>query len=396
VLTAAANLYAGGFHRPAPTAQRQRTASLAGTVQATFASVARHTATPSSRRRGRIGTFGSLTTSALPRASRLAELHRDGRDPQLVATLGGAARPAVAVPRPEREPGAVAGASTTLQQRRHAAPASRPVQPHRRQPRKRLTCCGRTGDRQPAGRVQADGPVLALYARSVRRRPQRGGAPADPRSACAEREALPEDIARAYAKVMRHRRTRRAGKLRAALDVWRGNSAAPTGRAAIRWWSAATILPRAMWLCPGLTIARPRDTVLGFALAGAAPTGRSPRASAAEERRVPGRRLRRDALGPAYLAASLAFANHWMSTDRFAALPITSRPASMPRVLARGGDRLSLRDAGAGITPYAAAQAQSFRRRAIARSMVPRRLCARLQRPHLERSAHELGARFDQ
>src|SRR5262249_10232498 len=65
--------------------------------------------------------------------------------------------------------------------------------------------------------------------------------------------------------------------------------------------------------------------------------------------------------GPAYLAASLAFANHWMSTDRFAAfndhLTADFRAQSYG-ARAETGYRLGV--PVAGITPYAAVQAQSF------------------------------------
>ena len=67
--------------------------------------------------------------------------------------------------------------------------------------------------------------------------------------------------------------------------------------------------------------------------------------------------------GPAYLAAALAFANHWMSTDRFAAFgDHLTADFNAQSLAARVGERLSLRARRfGGITPYAAVQAQSFR-----------------------------------
>ena len=65
--------------------------------------------------------------------------------------------------------------------------------------------------------------------------------------------------------------------------------------------------------------------------------------------------------GPAYLSGSFGFANHWMSTDRFAAggdhLTASFNAQSVGTRI-EGGYRFAT--AFAGITPYAAVQAQSF------------------------------------
>ncbi len=66
--------------------------------------------------------------------------------------------------------------------------------------------------------------------------------------------------------------------------------------------------------------------------------------------------------GPAYVAAALAYANHWMSTDRFAfAGDHLTADFNAQSFGARidGGYRVAM-PAGA-MTPYAAVQAQSFR-----------------------------------
>ena len=66
--------------------------------------------------------------------------------------------------------------------------------------------------------------------------------------------------------------------------------------------------------------------------------------------------------GPAYLAAAFAFTNHWMSTDRFALPAIISPRTSTRRATADGSKAaIASRHVTAGITPYAAIQAQSFR-----------------------------------
>jgi autotransporter-associated beta strand protein len=60
--------------------------------------------------------------------------------------------------------------------------------------------------------------------------------------------------------------------------------------------------------------------------------------------------------GPAYLAAALAFTNHWMSTDRFA---VGDHLAANFNAQSYGG-RVEFATWYGGVTPYAAIQAQSF------------------------------------
>jgi uncharacterized protein with beta-barrel porin domain len=108
------------------------------------------------------------------------------------------------------------------------------------------------------------------------------------------------------------------------------------------------------------------DTTLGFALAGGGTgwslaqnlgSGRSDAFAAgiyATTRR-----------GPAYLAGALGFANHWLTTDRFA--PADHLQASFDGqsygARLEGGYRLAVPagDAVVGVTPYLAAQTQRFR-----------------------------------
>lgn len=65
--------------------------------------------------------------------------------------------------------------------------------------------------------------------------------------------------------------------------------------------------------------------------------------------------------GPAYLAGSLAYASHWMSTERFAFAGDQSC-GGLRRLQLWRADRswISLRHADAGDHPYATLQAQSF------------------------------------
>jgi uncharacterized protein with beta-barrel porin domain len=102
--------------------------------------------------------------------------------------------------------------------------------------------------------------------------------------------------------------------------------------------------------------------------------------------------------GPAYLAASLAFSNYWMSTDRFAAFGdrLTSGfTAQSFGGRAETGYRIGA--ATTGITPYAAVQAQNFRTpayREIDQNGVGFALAYNSRTATDTRS--ELGARFDQ
>ena len=74
--------------------------------------------------------------------------------------------------------------------------------------------------------------------------------------------------------------------------------------------------------------------------------------------------------GPAYVAAALAFANHWMSTDRFA--PLGDHLTANFNAQSFGGRietgyRYGL--ASVGVTPYAALQAQTSTRPRTTRPM---------------------------
>ena len=97
--------------------------------------------------------------------------------------------------------------------------------------------------------------------------------------------------------------------------------------------------------------------------------------------------------GPAYLAAAFAFANHWMSTDRFsfAGDHLTAKfNAQSIGGRLEGGYRLGWMFGG--ITPYAAIQAQSFRTPDYNETDVNRRrLWAGLCRAHRHRHQERAG-----
>ncbi len=101
-------------------------------------------------------------------------------------------------------------------------------------------------------------------------------------------------------------------------------------------------------------------TALGFALAGGA-TGWSLTQGSGSGDAFQAGVYGKTGIGPAYLAGSLAFAEHWMSTDRtsFAASQLTAKfTAQSYGGRVEAGYRFAA--ASFGIAPYAAANAQAF------------------------------------
>jgi outer membrane autotransporter protein len=101
--------------------------------------------------------------------------------------------------------------------------------------------------------------------------------------------------------------------------------------------------------------------------------------------------------GPAYLAAAFAFANHWMSTDRIAFandhLTADFNAQSYGGRL-EGGYRIAT--PFAGITPYAAIQAQSFHTPTYSESgLIPNGFALTFNGRDATDTRSELGARFD-
>jgi outer membrane autotransporter protein len=101
--------------------------------------------------------------------------------------------------------------------------------------------------------------------------------------------------------------------------------------------------------------------------------------------------------GPAYLAAALAYTNHWMSTDRFAFagdhLTATFNAQSLGARL-EGGYRFATMFGG--ITPYAAIQAQNFRTPSYSETDVSGGGFALTYNSRTATDTRsELGARFD-
>jgi len=176
-----------------------------------------------------------------------------------------------------------------------------------------------------------------------------------------ERETMPPDIARAYASVFKAPQAP-ASVYEPRWTAWGGaygGSNRTTGDLAVI--GSHDLAARAVGFAAGLDYRLTPDTVVGFALAGGGTDwslsqGLGGGKSDAFQAGVYGATRS----GPAYLAAAFAFANHWISTDRFVVddhLTANFNAQSYGGRL-EGGYRFGT--PYGGITPYAAIQAQSF------------------------------------
>ena len=178
-----------------------------------------------------------------------------------------------------------------------------------------------------------------------------------------EQEALPDDIALAYAKVLKAPPMQPA-TFEQRWTVWGsgfGGSNRTTGDLAVV--GSHDLSASVAGGAAGLDYHLSPGTVVGFALAGAGTNwslaqGLGSGKSDAFQAGVYGATR----WGAAYLAAAFAYANHWMSTDRFAFagdhLTADFNAQSLGGRV-EGGYRFGT--IYGGLTPYAAIQAQSFR-----------------------------------
>ena len=172
-------------------------------------------------------------------------------------------------------------------------------------------------------------------------------------------EALPPDIALAYAGVLK------APSAARFAQRWTSWGAAYGGGSSISADSAATssnVTARTYGIAAGMDYHVSPDTILGFALAGGGTNwglsdglggGRS------DAFQVGGYGITH--AGPAYVAGAASFTNHWFSTTR-AALgdQLTGRfQGESYGVRLEGGYRFAVLP-WLGVTPYAAVQAQEF------------------------------------
>jgi uncharacterized protein with beta-barrel porin domain len=175
-----------------------------------------------------------------------------------------------------------------------------------------------------------------------------------------ERATLPPDVALAYAGVLKAPPASRSQRW-TAWGAGYGGGGWTDGDAAV---GSSDVNAQTFGFAAGMDYHYSPDTVLGFALAGGGTAwGLSGGLGSGHGDAVQAGLYGITRSGPAYLAAALAFTNHWMSTSRTALGDELSASFTAQSYGARleGGYRLALLPASVlGVTPYAALQAQDF------------------------------------
>jgi T5SS/PEP-CTERM-associated repeat protein len=212
-----------------------------------------------------------------------------------------------------------------------------------------------------------------------------------------ERAPLPEDIALAYAKVLKT--PPKPPTFEQRWTVWGagyGGSNRTDGDLAVV--GSHDLSARTAGGAAGLDYHLSPSTVVGFALAGAGTDwslsqGLGGGKSDAFQAGIYGATKS----GPAYLAAAFAFTNHWMSTDRisFAGDHLTADfNAQSYGGRLEGGYRFGT--PYGGITPYGAIQAQSFHTPSYTETgVIPNGFALTFNGRDATDTRSELGARFD-
>jgi len=212
-----------------------------------------------------------------------------------------------------------------------------------------------------------------------------------------EREALPPELALAYASVLKAPPAP-ALVYEPRWTAWGGaygGANRTSGNLAIT--GSHDLSARTAGFTSGLDYRVTPDTVFGFALAGGG-TGWSlannlgSGKSDAFQAGVYGATK----YGPAYLAAAFAFTNHWMTTDRVAVGDHLSADFKAQSYGGRleGGYRFGM--PYGGITPYAAIQAQSFHTPGITETDgIANGFALAFGSRDATDTRSELGARFD-
>jgi autotransporter-associated beta strand protein len=384
-------------------------ATLAGTVQAAFAagSYAARTYTILSAAGGLNGTtFNTLTTSNLP-AGFTASLSYTATDAilNLTATLG---QPSAA-----GGPSGLGTGGLNLNQLNVANSLNNFFNSGGTLPASFVGIFGLTGANLASGLSQLSGEAATGAQRVgfqltdqflslmldpfVDGRSGVGGADHPALGFAPGREDLPEDIALAYAKILKAP-PKPTPVYEPRWTVWGagfGGSNRTTGDLAVI--GSHDLSARVAGGAGGLDYRLTPDTVVGLAFAGAGTDwslsqGLGGGKSDAFQAGLYGATKS----GPAYLAAAFAFANHWMSTDRFAVgdhLTANFNAQSYGGRL-EGGYRFAT--PYAGVTPYAAIQAQNFHTPSYTETgIIPTGFALSFNGRDATDTRSELGARFD-
>jgi YVTN family beta-propeller protein/autotransporter-associated beta strand protein len=212
-----------------------------------------------------------------------------------------------------------------------------------------------------------------------------------------EREELPEDIALAYAKILKAP-PKPAPLYEPRWTLWGagfGGSNRTSGDLAVI--GSHDLSARTAGGAAGLDYRITPDTVVGLALAGAGTDwslsqGLGGGKSDAFQAGLYGATR----WGPAYVAAAFAFANHWMSTDRFAFGDHLTADFNAQSYGGRleGGYRFGT--PYGGVTPYAAIQAQNFHTPGYTETgLLPNGFALSFNGRDATDTRSELGGRFD-
>jgi uncharacterized protein with beta-barrel porin domain len=179
-----------------------------------------------------------------------------------------------------------------------------------------------------------------------------------------EHDALPPEIAQAYAAVLKAPPLTKAPAFAQRWNAWGsayGGYNKTSGDPLVV--GSHDLSARAGGFAAGMDYHLARDTVVGFGLAGGGTgwglaQGLGGGRSDAFQAGIYGTTR----AGPAYLAASLAFTDHWMSTDRFAvAGDHLTASFNAQSIGARLESGYRVGSPAGAVTPYAAVQAQNFR-----------------------------------
>jgi autotransporter-associated beta strand protein len=213
-----------------------------------------------------------------------------------------------------------------------------------------------------------------------------------------ERETMPPAISLAYASVLKEPRAPLVPVYEPRWTAW-GGAYGGSNRTSgdIANIGSHDLSASTAGFAAGLDYRYTPDTVLGFALAGGGTNwslsqGLGGGKSDAFQAGVYGATKS----GPAYLAAAFAFTNHWMSTDRFAVGDHLTANFDAQSYGGRleGGYRFAT--PYAGITPYAAIQAQNFHTPGYTETgLIPSGFALSFNGRDATDTRSELGARFD-
>jgi autotransporter-associated beta strand protein len=212
-----------------------------------------------------------------------------------------------------------------------------------------------------------------------------------------ERENMPPDIAHAYAAVLKAP-PKPAPVYEPRWTVW-GGAYGGSNRTSgdIAFIGSHDLAARTVGFAGGFDYRLSPNTVVGLAFAGGGTDwslsqGLGGGKSDAFQAGIYGATK----YGPAYLAAAFAFANHWMSTNRLAFGDHLTADFNAQSYGGRleGGYRFAT--PFAGITPYAAIQAQSFHTPGYTESSaIPNGFALTFNGRDATDTRSELGARFD-